>query len=70
MPNDTRFAVLYKKLVDHTFEAEPERLARTRNDLIAQLSACRPPTQAERLWTKAKKSDTINLAAETGETEK
>lgn len=70
MPNDTSFAVQYKKLIDHNFEPEPKRLARTRSSMLAQLSAEFPPSQSDRLWTKAKKSDTINNAEETGEEKK
>lgn len=49
MPNDTSFAVLYKKLIDRNFEPDPQKLARTRGSLLAQLTARDPPTQAKRL---------------------
>ena len=42
MPNETSFAELFQKLVKHNYEADPEQLARTRSNLITQLSALRP----------------------------
>ena len=66
MPNDTSFAVRYRKLIDHNFEADSEALARTRSNLIAQISAHSPPSQTDQLWTKTKKYDII-LKYETGE---
>ena len=70
MPNDTSFAVQYRKLIDHNFEADPEALARTRSNLIAQLSAHSPPAQANLLWTKTTKYDTIHFEQKTGEEER
>ena len=42
MPNDTGFAVMYKKLVDRGFEPDPQRLAQVRQELLGQLSAQDP----------------------------
>lgn len=70
MPNVTSFAVQYKKLIDHNFEPDPRRLSRTRSSMLAQLSAEFPSSQSDRLWTRTKKSDTINNDEETGEEKK
>ena len=70
MPNDTSFAVQYRKLIDHNFEADAAALARTRSNLIAQISAHSPPSQTNRLWTKTKEYDTIHSENKTGEEEK
>ncbi len=70
MPNDTSFAVQYKKLIDHNFEPDPKQLTRTRSSMLAQLSAEFPPSQHNRLWTKTKKTDTINDTEQTGEEKK
>ena len=67
MPNDTSFAIKYKKLIDHNFEPEPERAARARRDLIALIAACTPPPPEKQLWTKTNKYDTISNADGTGE---
>ena len=63
MPNNTSFAILYKKLVDHNFEADSNALARTRSNLVAQLSAHSPPADQNQLWTKTKKYDTFHTPA-------
>ena len=60
MPNDTSFAVLYKKLIDRNFEPDPQRLAEIRASLLSQLTARDPPMQADRLWTQKRKYDTMN----------
>ena len=70
MPNDTGFAELYKKLVEHSFEANPERLARTRSRLIAQLSAHCPTAQSKWAWTKTPSYDTITITESAGEKQK
>lgn len=70
MPNDTSFAVLYKKLIDRNFEANPQKLARTRGSLLAQLTARDPPTQAKRLWTQTDAYDKIHSDDDTGEENK
>ena len=70
MPNDTSFAVQYKKLIDHNFDPDPQQLARTRSNLLEQLSAQAPPAPGRPLWTKTKKSATIENAEQTGEEEK
>ncbi len=70
MPNDTSFAVMYKKLVDRGFEPDPERLARIRRDLIGQLASHSPPAPATRLWTNHSAYDTIHSETETGEEKK
>ncbi len=70
MPNTTSFAVQYRKLIDHNFEADATALARTRKKLIAQLSAHSPPSEANRLWTKADRHVIIHSKNETGEEEK
>ena len=70
MPNDTGFAELYKKLVGHSFEANPERLARTRSRLIAQLSAHCPTAQSKWAWTKTPSYDTITITESAGEKQK
>ena len=67
MPNDTSFAVMYKKLVDRGFEPDPQRLARVRRELLGQLSAQSPPTRTNRLWTNQASHDTIHSEHETGE---
>lgn len=70
MPNDTSFAVLYRKFIERNFDADPEALARIRGNLAAQLSAHSPPGDAKRLWTQTRKYDTIQIVTEKGETEK
>lgn len=67
MPNDTSFALLYKKLIDRNFDADTEALARTRGNLIAQLSAHSPPIMQSRLWTKRSKYDIIHQTIDSGE---
>ena len=67
MPNDTYFAVMYKKLVDRNFEPDPQKLARTRRNLLGQLSDYSPSARANRLWTKNAKCDKLHLECETGE---
>lgn len=67
MPNDTSFAVLYRKFIARNFEADPEALARTRGNLAAQLSAHSPPSEPKRLWTQTRKYDTIQPVTEKGE---
>lgn len=61
MPNDTSFAVLYKKLVDHNFEADPKQLVHTRHKLVTLLSARRSPAQEEWTWTRTQNNDTSIL---------
>lgn len=70
MPNTTSFAVQYRKLIDRNFEADATALARTRKNLVAQLSAHSPPSEANRLWTKADRHVIIHSKNETGEEEK
>ena len=70
MPNNTDFAVLYRKLMERNFEADPESLTRTRGNLVAQLAAHSPPTEEKRLWTQTKKYDTIHSVEEKGEEKK
>ena len=67
MPNDTSFAVMYKKLVDRGFEPDPDRLARVRRELLGQLSAQDPPARTTRLWTNPTTCDKIHPKRETGE---
>ena len=70
MPNDTSFAVLYKKLIDRNFEPDPQRLAGIRASVLSQLTGRDPPTQADRLWTQKEKYDTMNSDEEKGEERK
>ena len=67
MPNDTSFAIMYKKLVDHNFDPDPQQLARSRSYLVTQLSVHGPPDRANRLWTQTKKYDTIHSGKKEGE---
>lgn len=67
MPNNTNFSILYRKLMDHNFEADPAALAQTRSNLIAQLSAHSPPSHANPMWTKTKRNDTMHSVEEKGE---
>lgn len=66
MPNETSFAELFQKLVKHNYEADPEQLARTRSNLIAQLSALRPTAQSNWTWTQTPNYDTINSTEQAG----
>ena len=60
MPNDTNFAVMYKRLVDRNFEPDPERLTKTRRNLMGHIFAQGPPEQTKpgpserekQVWTK------------------
>ena len=47
MPNDTSFAVMYKKLVDRNFEPEPQMLKKIRSNLMGQISAQASPVTKE-----------------------
>jgi hypothetical protein len=70
MPNDTSFAILYRRLIDRNFDPPPARLARNRGELIARLSALSPPPGAKELWTITEKYDNIKTAKENGEEKK
>ena len=67
MPNDTGFAVMYKKLVDRGFESDPQRLAQVRQELLGQLSAQDPSARTTRLWTNPTTCDKIHSEREPGE---
>ncbi len=67
MPNDTSFAVMYKKLVDHNFDPDPQKLTRTRSHVMGQIFAHSPPKMANLIWTKQTNCDRIHSELETGE---
>lgn len=71
MPNDTSFAVMYKKLVDRNFEPEPQMLKKIRSNLMGQISAqASPVTKEKQIWTKRSDCDKIPSGTRIGEEKK
>ena len=67
MPNDTSFAVMYKKLVDRNFDPDPEKITRTRRNLMGQIFAQGSPEKEKQVWTKQSDCGRIHSEFVTGE---